>query len=100
MFAKSSPCLLGQHGSCSTAQQTGELSEKKASEQEVAPPGTSKLLNPWDSSGLGILSYDVPSLMLVILACTILHGIISHDDVAAPWPCRGSVLLSVVYDAI
>ena len=27
IFSKSSPCLLGQHGSCSTAQQPGELSE-------------------------------------------------------------------------
>ena len=26
MFSKSSPCLLGQHGSCSTDQQPGELS--------------------------------------------------------------------------
>ena len=27
MFSKTSPCLLGQHGSCSEAQQPGELSE-------------------------------------------------------------------------
>ena len=28
MFSESSPCLLGQHGSCSKAQQPGKLSEK------------------------------------------------------------------------
>ena len=28
MFLKSSPCLVGQNGSCSTAQQPGELSKK------------------------------------------------------------------------
>ena len=27
MFSENSPCLLGQHGSCSTAQWPGELSE-------------------------------------------------------------------------
>ena len=27
MFSESSPCLLGQHGSCCTAQRPGELSE-------------------------------------------------------------------------
>ena len=27
MFSESSPCLFGQHGSCSTAQRPGELSE-------------------------------------------------------------------------
>ena len=30
MFSKSSPCLLGQHGSCSMAQQPIELSEKSS----------------------------------------------------------------------
>ena len=28
MFSKSSPCLLRQHGNCSTAKQPGELSKK------------------------------------------------------------------------
>ena len=43
MFYESSPCLLGQHGSCSTAQHPGKLSEKSKlnlSEQVAAPPGT------------------------------------------------------------
>ena len=43
MFSESSPCLLGQHGSCSTAKQPGELSEKKKTkptEQVAAPPGS------------------------------------------------------------
>ena len=46
MFAESSPCLLGQHGSCSTA---WELSENftKPSEQVAAPPGTLAVIYFW-----------------------------------------------------
>ena len=43
MFSESSPCLQGQHGSCSTAQQPGELSEiilQNLLKQVAAPPGT------------------------------------------------------------
>ena len=41
-FSESSPCLLGQQCSCSTAQQPGELSKnilQNLSEQVAAPPG-------------------------------------------------------------
>ena len=42
MFSESSPCLLGQHGSCSTANSLGTLKKHftKPSEQVAAPPGT------------------------------------------------------------
>ena len=42
MFSESSLCLLGQHGSCSSAQLSVELSEnivQNLSEQMAAPPG-------------------------------------------------------------
>ena len=41
-FKKSSPCLLGQHGSCRIAQQPVELSENKKtpSEQVAALPSS------------------------------------------------------------
>ena len=50
MFSKNYPCLHGQHGSCSTAQHPGKLSEKSKlnlSEQVAAPPGR-KEANKWN----------------------------------------------------
>ena len=47
MFSESSTFLLGQHGSCSAAQQPGELSKnilQNLSGQEAAPPGTTARL--------------------------------------------------------
>ena len=46
MFSESSSCLLGQHGSCSTAQQLGELSKTVYKTFETSGRPTPYVKNP------------------------------------------------------
>ena len=101
MFSVSSSCLLGQHGSCSTAQRPGELSENILQNlQKKLPPQTVEyykshllLLDCDDAQdGVGVLVVEGKVRERVVLI------VLELDLVAVPSDGRRGVRLDVALE--